>query len=76
LDSWLPDGHLKDLVSHLFSLILKRLPRVRMVRGVLDGGWLDDITPNLDAFTVQELLAFADHVEGLTVTEGATDEFW
>jgi hypothetical protein len=46
-----------------------------MVRGVLDGGWLDDIPPDLDALSVQELLAFADHVEGLTITEGVADEF-
>jgi hypothetical protein len=28
---------------HLFTLILKRLSRVRMVRDALDGGWLDVI---------------------------------
>jgi hypothetical protein len=66
---------LKDLAPHLFTLILKRLSRVRMVRDTLDGGWLDDILPDLDALAVQELLAVADHVEGLTVTEGMADEF-
>jgi hypothetical protein len=64
-----------DLVTHLFTLILKRLSRVRMVRDALDGGWLYVIPPNLDALAVQELLAVADRVEGLTVTEGVADEF-
>jgi hypothetical protein len=43
LDSWLPDGRLKDLAPHLFVLIPKRISRVRLVRDALDGGWLDDI---------------------------------
>jgi hypothetical protein len=73
-DNWLPDGRLKDL-AHLFTLIPKRLSKVRMVRDALDGGWLDDIPPNLDTLAIQELLAVADRVEGLTVTEGVTDEF-
>jgi hypothetical protein len=75
LDNWLPDGRLKDLALHLFTLIPKRLSRVRMVRDALDGEWLDDIPPDLDALAIQELLAVADHVEGLTVTEGVADEF-
>jgi hypothetical protein len=48
---------------------------MRMVRGALDGGWLDDIPPDLDVLAVQELLAVEDHVEGLTITEGVADEF-
>jgi hypothetical protein len=76
LDSWLPDGRLKDLAPHLFALISKRLSRVRFVRDALDGGWLDDIPPDLNALAVQKLLAVADHMEGLTVTEGVGDEFW
>jgi hypothetical protein len=44
-----------------------------MVRDVMDGGWLDDIPPDLDALAVQELLAVADYVEGLTV--GVADKF-
>jgi hypothetical protein len=44
LDGWLPGGRLKDLASHLFALIPKRLSRVRLVRDALDGGWLDDIS--------------------------------
>jgi hypothetical protein len=75
LDNWLPDGRLKDLAPHLFSLIPKRLSRVRMVRDALDGEWLDDIPPDLDALAVQELLVVADRVEGLTATEGVADEF-
>jgi hypothetical protein len=43
LDSWLPDGCLKDLVPHLFVLIPRRLLRARLVKDALDGGWLDDI---------------------------------
>jgi hypothetical protein len=46
-----------------------------LVRDTLDGGWLDDIPPHLDALVVQELLPVADCVEGLTVTEGVADEF-
>jgi hypothetical protein len=42
LDNWLPDGRLKDLVPHLFVLIPKRLSRERLVKDVLDVGWLDD----------------------------------
>jgi hypothetical protein len=49
---------------------------VRFVRDALDGGWLDDIPPDLNALAVQKLLAVADHMEGLTVTEGVGDEFW
>jgi hypothetical protein len=75
LDSWLPDGRLKDLAPHLFTLIPKRLSRVRLVRDALDGGWLDDIPPNLDVLVVHKLLAVADRVEGLTVIEGVADEF-
>jgi hypothetical protein len=43
LDSWLPDGRLKDLAPHLFALIPRRLSRARLVKDALDGGWLDDI---------------------------------
>jgi hypothetical protein len=75
LDNWLPDGRLKDLAPHLFALIPKRLSRVRLVRDAIAGGWLDDIPPDLDALAVQELLAVADRVEGLTITEGVADEF-
>jgi hypothetical protein len=75
LDNWLPDGRLKDLASYLFALIPKRLSKVRMVRDALDGGWLEDIPPDLNALAIQELLAVADRVEGLTVTEGVADEF-
>jgi hypothetical protein len=46
-----------------------------LVRDALDDGWLDDIPLDLDALAVQELLAVADRVEGLTVTEGVADEF-
>jgi hypothetical protein len=43
LDNRLPDGCLKDLAPHLFSLMLKRISRVKLVKDALDGGWLDDI---------------------------------
>jgi hypothetical protein len=75
LDSWLPDGHLKDLAPHLFALISRRLSRARLVKDALDGGWLDDIPPDLDAPAIEELLAVADHVEGLAITEGVADAF-
>jgi hypothetical protein len=75
LDSWLPDGRLKNLAPHLFALTPKRLSRLRLVRDTLDGGWLDDIHPDLDAPAMEELLVVADHVVGLTVTERVADEF-
>jgi hypothetical protein len=70
LDKWLPNGRLKDLAPHLFALIPKRLSRSRLVKDCVDGGWLDDIPANLDALAIVELLAVADHVEGLVVTVG------
>jgi hypothetical protein len=75
LDRWLPDGRLKDLVPHLFSLIPRRLSRSRLVTDYLDRGWLDDIPAKLDAHAIEELLAVADRVEGLTITEGVPDVF-
>jgi hypothetical protein len=75
LDKWLPEGRLKDLAPRLFALIPKRLPRSRLVKDCLDGGWLDDIPANLDALAIDQLLAVADRVEGLAVTEGVPDVF-
>jgi hypothetical protein len=75
IDRWLPDGRLKDLAPRLFALIPKRLSRSRMVKDCLDGGWLDDIPADLDAQAIDELLAVADCVEGLTVTTGVPDIF-
>jgi hypothetical protein len=75
LDSWLPDGRLKDLAPHLFALIPRRLLRARLVKDALDGGWLDDIPPDLDAPAIEELLAVADRVERLAITEGVADAF-
>jgi hypothetical protein len=75
IDRWLPDGRLKDLAPRLFALIPKRLLRSRLVKDCLDGGWLDDIPADLDAQAIDELLAVADRVEGLTVTAGVPDIF-
>jgi hypothetical protein len=75
LDKWLPEGRLKDLAPHLFALIPKRLSRSRLVKDCLDGGWLDDIPADLDALAIDQLLAVADRVEGLAVTEGVPDVF-
>jgi hypothetical protein len=55
--------------------MLKRLSRVKLVKDALDGGWLDDIPLDLDAPAVEELLAVADRVEGITITEGVADVF-
>jgi hypothetical protein len=63
LDSWLPDGRPKDHAPHLFALIPKRLSSVRLVKDALNGGWLDDIPPDLDAHVIEDLLAAADCVE-------------
>jgi hypothetical protein len=71
----MPDGRLKDLAPHLFSLILRRLSRSRLVKDCLDRGWLDDIRADLDALAIEELLAVADRVEGLTITVGVLDVF-
>jgi hypothetical protein len=46
-----------------------------LVKDALDGEWLDDIPPDLDALAIQELFAGADRVEGLNVTDGVVDEF-
>jgi hypothetical protein len=75
LDKWLLEGHLKNLVPRLFALIPKRLSRSRLVKDCLDEGWLDDIPADLDALAIDQLLAVADRVEGLTVTEGVIDVF-
>jgi hypothetical protein len=75
LDKWLPEGRLKDLAPRLFALIPKRLSRSRLVKDCLDGGWLDDIPADLDALAIDQLLAVADRVEGLTVTVGVPDAF-
>jgi hypothetical protein len=37
--------------------------------------WLDDIPADLDALAIYQLLAVADRVEGLVVTEGVPDVF-
>jgi hypothetical protein len=75
LDKWLPKGRLKDLAPRLFALIPKRLLRSRLVKDCLDGGWLDDIPADLDALAIDQLLAVADRVEGLTITAGVPDVF-
>jgi hypothetical protein len=75
LDRWLPDGRLKDLAPNLFALIPRRLSWSRLVKDCLEGGWLDDIPTNLDALAIDELLAVADRVEGLAITEGVPDSF-
>jgi hypothetical protein len=75
LDNWLPDGRLKDLAPHLFVLISKRLSRMRLVKDALNGGWLDDIPPDLEAPAVEELLAVADSVQGLVITADVADAF-
>jgi hypothetical protein len=59
----------------MFALIPKRLSRSRLVKDCLDGGWLDDIPADLDAQAIDELLAVADCVEGLTITVGVPDIF-
>jgi hypothetical protein len=48
---------------------------VSLVKDCLDGGWLDDIPADLDALAIDELMAVADRVEGLTVTAGVPDIF-
>jgi hypothetical protein len=75
LDKWLPEGRLKDLAPRLFALIPKRLSRSQLVKDCLDGGWLDDIPADHDALAIDQLLAVADRVEGLTVTVGVPDAF-
>jgi hypothetical protein len=48
---------------------------IRLVKECVTGGWLDDIPANLGALAIDELLAVADHVEGLVVTVGVPDVF-
>jgi hypothetical protein len=75
LDKWLPVGRLKDLAPRLFALIPKRLSRSLLVKDCLDGRWLDDIPADLDALAIDQLLAVADRVEGLSITAGVPDIF-
>jgi hypothetical protein len=75
LDKWLLEGRLKDLAPHLFVRILRRLSRSRMVKDSLSKGWVEDIPADLDALAIDELLAVADRMERLTVSEGAIDVF-
>jgi hypothetical protein len=46
-----------------------------LVKDCLDGGWLDDIPTDLDALAINELLAVANHVEGLDFIVGVPDVF-
>jgi hypothetical protein len=75
MDNWLPNVHLKDLAPHLFVLIPRRLSGSRLFKDSLDGGWLDDIPTDLDAPAIDELLAVADHVDGLAITLVVPDVF-
>jgi hypothetical protein len=75
LDNWLSNGRLKDLAPHVFALIPRRLSRSRLIKDCFDRGWLHDIPTDLDALAIDELLAVADRMEGLTVSVGVPDVF-
>jgi hypothetical protein len=44
-------------------LIPKRLSRSRLVKDALDDGWLDNVPPDHDAPTIEELLAATERVK-------------
>jgi hypothetical protein len=71
MDKWLPGGRLKDLAPHLFEKIPRRLSGSSLVKDGLHGGLLHDIP----CLAIDELMAVADSVEGLTVTKGVVDVF-
>lgn len=75
IDRWLPGGRIKDFAPNLFTVVPTRSIRSRMVREGLTGGWLDDITPDLSAQAIAELLDIADRLEGFTLVEGTADKF-
>jgi hypothetical protein len=46
-----------------------------LVKDSLAGGWLDNVPTDLDTLAIDDLLAVADRVEGITVSEGAANVF-
>lgn len=75
VDYWPPDGRIRDLAPHLFALVPTHAARSRTVRDGLPGGWLEDITPDLDAHELSELLVVADRLVRVELQVGVEDAF-
>jgi hypothetical protein len=74
-DNWLGAGRIKDMAPNLFAHISRRVANTRTVHDGLAGLWLEDITPDLDALEISELLQVADWTAGFELTEGVDDVF-
>ena len=53
-DRWLPQGRVKDLAPNLFANVPKRTIKTRLVRDGLNGGWMVDVPPDLNAATLRD----------------------
>jgi hypothetical protein len=53
----------------------KRAIRQRRVREGLAGGWLEDLSLNLGAPAIRELLEVVDRLVDINLTEGSEDAF-
>ncbi|KAM0899440.1 hypothetical protein ACQ4PT_021303 [Festuca glaucescens] len=74
-DKWLPEGRLRDIAPNLFAAVPKRALRLRRVHDGLLGGWLDDISPDLEAPTIRELFQVVDRLADVALSEGVEDSF-
>lgn len=74
-DSWLPSGRISDIAPNLFVAVPKRTVKQRRVREGLAGGWLEDLSPDLGAPALMELLDVADRLVHVTLVEGVEDSF-
>jgi hypothetical protein len=54
-DKWLPNGRLRDITPNMFAVVPKRALRLQRVHDGLLGGWLDHISPDLEAPAIWEL---------------------
>jgi hypothetical protein len=74
-DRWLPGGRISDIAPNLFAAVPKRAVKHRRVREGLAGGWLQDLSPDLDAPALMELFDLADRLVHVTLVEGVDDSF-
>ncbi|KAM0911172.1 hypothetical protein ACQ4PT_013675 [Festuca glaucescens] len=74
-DRCLPDGWISDIAPNLFDAVPKRVVSRRQVREGLAGGWLEDLSPDLGAPALRELLEVADRLVNINLAEGVEDSF-
>jgi hypothetical protein len=74
-DKWLPEGRICEIAPNLFEAVPKAALRQRRVREGLAGRWLDDVSPDLSALAVGELLQLADRLTNIALDEGVEDVF-